>query len=186
MSMCLVYRSLTRGRLTTHVGLQWHNMSMQHINSVRMLQWAAAHGLPLTAQVCLSAARNGHLDVLVWARENQCPWNDYEVLCAAANFGKLAVLQWALNAGGAHYRPGVATAAAQTNHVEVLQWLYEEGYTLAVKGVAKAADKTAHPRLVAAVREMFGDELYLEAVENRISPQVLAAYIDGELVVAGL
>lgn len=155
---------------------------MQHINNVRILKWAAAHGLPLTAQVCLSAARNGHLDVLIWARENHCPWNDYEVLCAAANFGKLAVMQWALNVGGAQYRPGVAAAAAQTNNVEVLRWLYEEGYALPVKLVAKAAFKTSQ-RLVEAVQEMFGDELYAAAIENRVGPQVTAAYVDGELVV---
>ena len=25
---------------------------------------------------CISAAANGHLDVLKWARENGCPWGE--------------------------------------------------------------------------------------------------------------
>jgi hypothetical protein len=36
----------------------------------------------------------GHLEILKWARENGCPWN--ELTCAsAARGGHLTVLKWA-------------------------------------------------------------------------------------------
>jgi hypothetical protein len=40
------------------------------------------------------AAKGGHLEVLKWARENGCPWD--ELTCAnAAERGHLGMLQWA-------------------------------------------------------------------------------------------
>ena len=39
-------------------------------------------------------ARNGHLEVLQWARANGCPWN--KATCAAAALNKyFEVLKWA-------------------------------------------------------------------------------------------
>ena len=32
---------------------------------------------------CQNAAENGHLEVLKWARENGCPWNELTCSCAA-------------------------------------------------------------------------------------------------------
>jgi hypothetical protein len=40
------------------------------------------------------AALGGHLEVLKWARENGCPWD--ELTCAwAAKSGHIEVLKWA-------------------------------------------------------------------------------------------
>lgn len=44
-------------------------------------------------QTCIEAARAGHLEVLVWARENGCDW-DASTCSAAAENGHLAVLNW--------------------------------------------------------------------------------------------
>jgi hypothetical protein len=39
---------------------------------------------------------NGHLEILKWARDNGCPWN--ELTCSyAAEHGHLEVLKWAIN-----------------------------------------------------------------------------------------
>jgi hypothetical protein len=43
---------------------------------------------------CTFAALNGHLEMLLWARENGCPWND-NTCWGAAEGGHLEVLQWA-------------------------------------------------------------------------------------------
>ncbi|CAN0123573.1 unnamed protein product, partial [Hapterophycus canaliculatus] len=40
------------------------------------------------------AAERGHLAVLQWARDNDCPWGG-QVCVGAAKGGHLAVLQWA-------------------------------------------------------------------------------------------
>ena len=43
---------------------------------------------------CTFAAMNGHLEILKWARTNQCPWNEDTCACAAKN-GHLEILKWA-------------------------------------------------------------------------------------------
>jgi hypothetical protein len=35
--------------------------------------------------MCSNAAREGHLEILKWARKNKCPWD--ERTCANAAFG---------------------------------------------------------------------------------------------------
>ena len=47
---------------------------------------------------CASAAGGGHLEILVWARENDCPWN-YLTCASAAGDGHLKVLVWARENG---------------------------------------------------------------------------------------
>jgi len=50
---------------------------------------------------CSHAARGGHLEVLKWAREHGCPWNEngYCVCDDAASGGHLEVLKWAREHG---------------------------------------------------------------------------------------
>ena len=47
--------------------------------------------LPVECQAT-AAASNGHLEVLRWAREHNCPWS--EQTCRAAQGGQLEMLQW--------------------------------------------------------------------------------------------
>ena len=42
---------------------------------------------------CTYAARDGHLEVLRWARRNGCPWNEWTI-SAAAREGHLETLEW--------------------------------------------------------------------------------------------
>jgi len=48
-----------------------------------VLRWARAHAqsFPWDEETCASAAYAGHLTVLQWAREHDCPWT--EDLCAS-------------------------------------------------------------------------------------------------------
>jgi hypothetical protein len=53
-----------------------------------------AENFPWGERTCASAAGGGHLEVLKWARENDCPWD--ETTCAwAARGGHLETLKWA-------------------------------------------------------------------------------------------
>ena len=45
-------------------------------------------------EVCYIAAKNGWLDLLKWARKNECQWNN-SVCSYAALYGHLEVLKWA-------------------------------------------------------------------------------------------
>jgi len=47
---------------------------------------------------CWAAAGGGHLEVLQWAREHGCPWDEW-VCRLAAGGGHLHVLQWAREHG---------------------------------------------------------------------------------------
>ena len=40
-----------------------------------LLQWAREHDCPWGEGTCYLASRGGHLQVLKWAREHGCPWN---------------------------------------------------------------------------------------------------------------
>ena len=54
---------------------------------------AGGAGSILAAETCLAAAVGGHLEVLLWARENGCAWDFVECLEAAVG-GDPAVFKW--------------------------------------------------------------------------------------------
>ena len=72
---------------------------------------------------CTYAARDGHLEVLRWARRNGCPW-DWRTCSAAATGGHLEVLQWARQ-NGCPWNSYTCEGAALGGHLEVLRWTHE-------------------------------------------------------------
>jgi hypothetical protein len=71
------------------------------------------------------AAERGHLAVLQWAREHDCPWDSAISVCAA-RAGQLEVLQWTRKTdatGEAWNKNIVRTYAAGPRKQEVLTWL---------------------------------------------------------------
>jgi hypothetical protein len=76
---------------------------------------------------CNAAARGGHLAVLQWLREHDCPW-DWGTCVGAARAGQLEVLQWARE-HGCPWNTDVCLDAAQAGQLEVLQWMRKNGAT---------------------------------------------------------
>ena len=75
--------------------------------------------------LCEDAARGGHLEVLKWARENGCPWD--ERMCTyAAEGGHLEVLKWARE-NGCPWDEKMCWDAAYGGHLEVLKWARANG-----------------------------------------------------------
>jgi hypothetical protein len=70
--------------------------------------------------VCAIAAEVGNLDVLKWARENDCPWDD-ETCANAAEGGHLEVLKWARE-NDCPWDEDTCANAAQGGHLETLKW----------------------------------------------------------------
>jgi hypothetical protein len=71
------------------------------------------------------AAKEGHLAVLRWARDNECPW-DFRTCTFAADAGQLEVLQWVREndaAGEVWNEDHVRTHAGGPRKQEVLTWL---------------------------------------------------------------
>ncbi len=73
--------------------------------------------------VAMYAARGGHLDVLRWAREHDCPWDD-GTCWSAAEGGHLEVLQWA-RAHGCPWSKSMC-AATSREHPETLAWVRQQ------------------------------------------------------------
>jgi len=104
--------------------------------SLSTFVWAVANGCPWQlATTCQTLAGYGHLEVLQWARNHGCGWDE----CArAAAGGHLEVLRWAREHGCPwqeeeedHQEKNVmrtrncCARAAQGGHLEVLKWLRE-------------------------------------------------------------
>jgi hypothetical protein len=51
---------------------------------LEVLRWAREHDCPWDVATCAAAAEKGHLEVLRWAREHDCPWDSGTRAAAAA------------------------------------------------------------------------------------------------------
>ena len=80
---------------------------------------------PWDASTCTCAALGGHLEVLQWARENDCRWDEKTCACAALG-GHLEVLKWA-RANGCPWNLLTCAKAAEYDHLEVLKWARANG-----------------------------------------------------------
>ena len=67
-----------------------------YVTSPSLLQWAVdGLGMPVDRVISATAAWNGHLDVLQWARAQDppCDWDKYVYFKAAEN-GRLGLVGW--------------------------------------------------------------------------------------------
>ena len=46
------------------------------VGSAEMLAWAKDNGCPWEEDTCAAIAAGGHLDVLQWAQKHDCPWDE--------------------------------------------------------------------------------------------------------------
>ena len=87
---------------------------------------------------CEAAALGGHLEILRWARANDCPWNE-RTSWSAAGGGHLKVLKW-LRENGCPWDEQIGWLAAQNGHMDVLRWAHDTGCPLTEWTFALAAD----------------------------------------------
>jgi hypothetical protein len=92
---------------------------------LEILQWARSQECPWNACTCAWSAQNGHLEVLQWARDNGCPWNEMTCERAAQN-GHLEVLKWA-RSQGCPWSCWTCVCAAENGHLEVIRWAIAQG-----------------------------------------------------------
>jgi hypothetical protein len=120
------------------------------LGSGEMLAWAKENGCPWEEDVCAIAAMHGQLEALQRARELDCPW---KVMTAhnAALGGHLEVLQW-VRAQGCEWNTSTCSDAAAGGHLNVLQWLTEQGCPWNV-GTCTSAAKNGHVEVFHWARE---------------------------------
>ncbi|KAL6057647.1 Ankyrin repeat-containing domain [Balamuthia mandrillaris] len=102
--------------------LKWVRERQQQQQQQQSSQQTAAYYtelFPWSAFTAAFAARNGHLDVLCWLREQGCPWDEQTCAYAAMN-GQLEVLQWAREQG-CPWDKHTCAQAARNGHLEVLK-----------------------------------------------------------------
>src|SRR5271169_1240038 len=87
---------------------------------LEVLKWARQNGCEWNNLTCAGAALNGHLEVLKWAHQNGCEWNSLTCSRAALN-GHLEVLKWARQ-NGCQWDGLTCAKAASNGHLEVLKW----------------------------------------------------------------
>nr|WIL02941.1 ankyrin repeat protein [Cedratvirus borely] len=94
-----------------------------HSVNVETSRWE--HGCFLSRNVCSSAASGGYLEILQWARANNCYWDEWTCSVAAAG-GHLEVLKW-VRANGCPWDESTCSQAALKGHLEILQWVRANG-----------------------------------------------------------
>ena len=99
-----------------------------HLN---ILQWAKENDCEWSSDICSSAAENGHLHVLKWARSVGSEWDPWIFERAAAN-GHMHVVQWAFENGCPWHR-NTCAAAAEGGHLDILKWVRSHGCPWDVK-----------------------------------------------------
>ena len=95
------------------------------VGNLDVLKWARENDCPWDETTCAHAALRGHLEILKWARENDCPWNG-STCSTAAYKGRLEVLKWARE-NGCPWTAWTCAQAAYGGHLEVLKWARENG-----------------------------------------------------------
>ena len=135
-----VWASVARLRWAVLLG---YRMNVRHfaraagMGRLEVLQWARANDCDFDWRTCEAAAGGGHQLILQWARANGCEWSE-STCAAAACGGHLAVLQWARERGCPWGRWTCHYAAAG-GHVAVLQWARANGCEWDAYTCAKAA-----------------------------------------------
>jgi len=97
-------------------------------NEINLLKWLYNNFLSssrLMWLICRLSARNGKIDILKWARENGCPWNE-DICSDAASNGHLDCLKWARE-NGCPWDEYTCSEAAKTGHLDCLKWARKNG-----------------------------------------------------------
>ena len=92
---------------------------------MEVLVWLRENNCPWNEWTCYAAARGGHLDVLKYAHEKSCPWDERSCRIAAYG-GHLDVMKYA-HAKGCTWDASTCNTAACGGHLEVLKYAHEKG-----------------------------------------------------------
>ncbi|KXZ55063.1 hypothetical protein GPECTOR_3g220 [Gonium pectorale] len=128
---------LKRGALSGAVDdfIAWPAAKHGHLDALRLLH---AHGVRVgTPSALVSAARSGHLTVVVWMVEAlgcQPLLPSHRLLRAAAASGSRELMLWLRERGCAWDTAAFADAVESGNNEEALEWLVEAGCPMPTNG----------------------------------------------------
>lgn len=84
-----------RDRMTVR-GMKEPALVPPTMGHLHIIQWARQNDCPWNKDTCEDAVFNGHLHILQWARQNGCRWNKYTCIDVAVRSGEdnAEILQW--------------------------------------------------------------------------------------------
>jgi hypothetical protein len=166
------YSAAEAGQLETLIllresSLPWDELIRESVfadaargGSLRVMEWCADQGFPMSAWTCSAAARGGHRDAIVFLRQRGCEWDvetcsgaaygghlpllrflrreqdccpwDETVCNMAAGAGRIDILAWA-RANGAPWSQATCVTAADCGQLAALRWLVANGCPIDVK-----------------------------------------------------
>jgi hypothetical protein len=100
-------------------------LNVTNKESLECLNYAHENGCVWIHDICMLAARNGHLKCLKYLHENGCGWTDDTCGCAAEN-GHLECLKY-LHENGCPWDIYTCNDAAKNGHLECLKYCHENG-----------------------------------------------------------
>jgi hypothetical protein len=96
-------------------------------NTLAVMQHLHATGCYWNHLVCTAAAERGYFEMLRWAREHGCEWNEHTILSSAASSGNVQMAAWVKRQPGVFFSPAAMHAAAANGHTAMCEWLRAEG-----------------------------------------------------------
>ncbi len=93
--------------------------------NVEMVKYCVANQCPIDPGACALAAKNGHLGILKYLREDvKAPWN-CDTAFRAAKYGHLHILEYLVERKYDHFAELACTYAAWEGHLDCLKFLRE-------------------------------------------------------------
>ena len=93
--------------------------------NLEMVQYCVANECPINAMACSSAAKNAHLEILKYLREEgESPWDSVTASWAALS-GHLHILEYLVERKYDKYNEGACQLAAENGHLDCLKYLRE-------------------------------------------------------------
>ena len=111
--------------MRVHCNTDWVCAKAARHGYLQILKYAREHGCAWDEDTCRSAAKGGYLGILQWAHKHHCPW-DARTCDSAAEGGHLGILQWARQ-HGCPWDEFTCSHAAMGGHLNILQWARQHG-----------------------------------------------------------
>ena len=120
--------------------------------NLEMIKYCVANEYPINRSInrnaCAFAAKNGHLEVLKYFREEaKAPWDDLTADWAA-KMGHLHILEYLVERKFDEYNEGACELAAMNGHLDCLKYLHETAKAPWNKEAVREAHENNHPECV--------------------------------------
>jgi hypothetical protein len=101
-------------------------IGVAEVGSFEKLQWLhLEQGCPLDKEITKLAAKQGDLDILIWARSRGCEWQANRVPNWAAQSGNIDMLDWLMDENAIVFTAETMRCAASTGDLYMCQFLQE-------------------------------------------------------------